>query len=51
MNIHLYNWLDKVEGLPVGTTVKNIKKEFKRQGYKKIKSQITDIWKEANGRK
>lgn len=34
MNTSLYNWLDKVEGKKVGTTIKNINKERVRQGYK-----------------
>lgn len=37
MNKALYNWLDKVEGKKVGTTVKNINKERKFQGYKTSK--------------
>lgn len=35
MNKALYNWLDKVEGKKVGSTVKNIEKERKIRGYKK----------------
>ena len=31
MNKHLNNWLDKVEGLPEGTSNRNIEKEIKRQ--------------------
>jgi len=32
MNKDLFNWLDKVEGLEEGTTVKNIEKELNIQG-------------------
>jgi hypothetical protein len=38
MNKHLNNWLDKVEGLKIGTTNKNIKKEIKRQYPSKNKT-------------
>jgi ribosome recycling factor len=34
MNKALYNWLDKVEGKKVGSTVKNITAEKRRQGVK-----------------
>lgn len=33
MNKPLFDFLDKCEGKPEGTSTANIKKEFKRQGY------------------
>lgn len=42
MNKHLYNFLDKCEGLPKGTTVKNITKEIKLQKNHSIKKPKTD---------
>ncbi len=33
MKNHLFDFLDDVEGLPVGSTTANIEKEKKRQGY------------------
>lgn len=37
MNKPLYNWLDKVEGKKIGTTIKNINKEKVRQNSKSTK--------------
>lgn len=33
MNKPLYNWLDKQEGLKVGSSISNIAKELRRQGF------------------
>lgn len=45
MNKHLNNWLDKVEGLPEGTSNRNIEKEIERtkrdqpEFFKELKKQ------------
>jgi len=39
MNKHLNNWLDKVEGLQVGTTNRNIRKEVRRQYPNRTKNK------------